>query len=441
MQPHVIIVGGGFAGLHAAKALAKQPVRITLIDRRNYHLFQPLLYQVAMAGLSPGNIAAPLRGILRNQKSVRVLLGEVRDIDPDNRTVTLDDGSNLSYDYLVVATGSSHSYFGHDEWEPVAPGLKSLADALEIRQRVLLAFEKAEREQDPAARQAWLTFVVVGGGPTGVELAGALGELANYTLRGNFRSIDPSSARIYLIEGLERVLPPFDPSLSAKAEASLRRLGVTVRTKTLVTNVTPDYVVLKRGDQEEVLPCKTVLWAAGVQASPMGKLIQERTGVQLDRVGRVMVEPDLSVQGYPSLFVIGDLAHFAHGLERPLPGLAPVAMQQGDHIGRVIASRLANRPAAPFRYRDKGTMATIGRAAAVAEIVGLKLSGFIAWLTWLFVHLMYLVGFENRILVFLQWAWNYFTYKRGVRLIVGRFGAGAPESIGSGAPAQRQGGA
>lgn len=417
-QPHVIIIGGGFAGLNAAKALAKLSVRVTVLDRRNYHLFQPLLYQVAMAGLSPGNIAAPLRGILRGYPSVQVLMGEVEDIDPQALVVRLADGESLGYDFLIVATGASHSYFGRDEWATAAPGLKTIEDALEIRRRVLLAFEEAEREPDPVLRQARLTFVVVGAGPTGVELAGALGEMAHYTLRNNFRTIDPSLAHIILVEAMDRVLPPYTPALSAKAETSLEQLGVTVRTGTLVAAVEPHQVTLRHGEQEEVIPCRTVLWAAGVQASPLGKVLQARSGAELDRVGRVLVEPDLSVQGYPNLFVVGDLAHFAHGLERPLPGLAPVAMQQGNHVAKVIAARLENRAPEPFHYRDRGTMATIGRAAAVAQIGRVQLSGLIAWLAWLFIHLMYLVGFDSRVLVFLQWVWNYVTYRRGVRLIV-----------------------
>lgn len=419
-QPQVVIIGGGFAGLNAAKALARLPVRVTLLDRRNYHLFQPLLYQVAMAGLSPGNIAAPLRGILRGYPSVRVLMGEVADFDPQAQVVRPADGESLRYDFLIVATGASHSYFGHDEWSTAAPGLKTMEDALEIRRRVLLAFEEAEREPDPAMRRAWLTFVVIGAGPTGVELAGALGEMAHYTLRNNFRTIDPSSARVILVEAVDRVLPPYAPALSAKAQASLEQLGVTVRTGTMVSAVEPHQVTLRHGDQEEVIPCRTVLWAAGVQASPLGKVIQEQTGAALDRVGRVLVEPDLSVRGYPTLFVVGDLAHFVHGLERPLPGLAPVAMQQGSHVAKVIAARLENRAPEPFHYNDKGTMATIGRAAAVGQIGRLQFSGLIAWLAWLFIHLMYLVGFDNRVLVFLQWVWNYVTYRRGVRLIVGQ---------------------
>lgn len=424
-KPHVVIVGGGFAGLNAAKSLAKLPVRVTLLDRNNYHLFQPLLYQVAMAGLSPGNIAAPLRGVLRGRSSIKVLMGDVRDIDPDQQVVSLADGETIPYDYLIVATGASHSYFGHDEWAQDAPGLKTIEDALDIRRRVLWAFEQAERESDPAVRQALLTFVVVGAGPTGVELAGALGEMAHHTLRDNFRSIDPASARVLLVEALDRVLPPYPPDLSARAAASLERLGVTVRTSTMVAAVDAQSVTLRstdetQGDQEEVVPCRTVLWAAGVQASPLGKVIHERTGAELDRAGRVKVEPDLSVPGHPNLFVLGDLAHFAHGLDRPLPGLAPVAMQQGNYVAKLIRARLENRPIQPFHYIDRGTMATIGRAAAVAQIGRLHLSGLIAWLTWLFVHLMYLVGFDNRVLVFVQWVWNYMTYRRGVRLIVER---------------------
>jgi NADH dehydrogenase len=434
MRPHVVIVGGGFAGLEAAKALAKLPVRVTLIDRRNYHLFQPLLYQVAMAGLSPGNIAAPLRGILRHKQSVDILLGEVRDIDPARRTVTLADGAELTYDYLIVAPGTSHSYFGHDEWAEDAPGLKSLEDALEIRRRVLLAFEQAERETNLAVRQAWLTFVVVGAGPTGVELAGALGEMAIFTLRGNFRQIDPSSAHVVLVEAGERVLPVYAPELSAKAEAQLRRLGVTVRTKTAVVGVNDHAVTLRSGGRDEVLPCRTIVWAAGVQASPLGKIIQERTGATLDRAGRVIVEPDLSVKGFPALFVAGDLAHYAHGLAQPLPGLAPVAIQQGRYLAKVIERRLRGQPAAPFHYFDKGTMATIGRAAAVAQIGPLRLSGLLAWLSWLFIHLMYLVGFANRVLVLIQWIWSYVTYSRGVRLIVGQARA---QRAAPSAPAER----
>lgn len=418
MNPHIVIVGGGFGGLYAAKRLAKQSVHVTLIDRRNHHLFQPLLYQVATAGLSPGNIAAPLRGILVRQARVRVLLGEVRDLDAKANAVVLADGSRIEYDYLIIATGASHSYFGKDEWAKYAPGLKTLEDALEIRRRVLMAYEQAERTDDVALRQALLTFVVIGGGPTGLELAGALAEMAHLTLRGNFRSIDPTEAKILLVELADRVLPPFPPELSAKAEASLEGMGVTVMTKTKVIDVGERHVVIQQGEQTQEISTHTVLWAAGVQASPIGKVVQAQTGAALDRVGRVVVEPDLSVAGYPNLFVIGDLASFTHGLERPLPGVAPVAMQQGRYVADVIAQRQLGKSAEPFRYQDRGSMATIGRAAAVAQIGRWKLSGYPAWLSWLFIHLLYLAEFDNRILVFVQWVWNYFTYRRGVRLIL-----------------------
>ena len=427
---HVVIVGGGFGGLNAAKSLAKKGARVTLIDRRNHHLFQPLLYQVATAGLSPGNIASPLRGILRRHPTVQVLLGEVSDIDAPGNAVILADGSRITYDYLILATGASHSYFGNDAWATYAPGLKTLEDALDIRRRVLLAYEEAERSTDPAERDAWLTFVVVGGGPTGVELAGALGELAHLTLRKNFRHIDPSSAKILLIEAADRILPPYPPELSAKAAKSLEELGVTVMTNTMVTNITDHDVTVRQGENTITIPCRTVLWAAGVQASPLGKVIHARTGAELDRVGRVIVEPDLSVPGFPNIFVIGDLAHYAHGLERPLPGIAPVAMQQGKYVAQVIAHRVAGTPVEPFHYHDKGIMATIGRAAAVAQIGRLRLSGYPAWLSWIFIHLLYLAEFDNRVLVFLQWMWNYFTYERGVRLILNQ-GIQTPQSTPS----------
>jgi NADH dehydrogenase len=417
--PHIVIVGGGFGGLYAAKRLAKHPLQITLIDRRNHHLFQPLLYQVATAGLSPGNIAAPLRGILRGHDNVRVLLGEMQGLDAKNNAVILTDGTHIAYDYLILATGASHSYFGNDQWAGYAPGLKTLEDALEIRRRVLLAYELAERSTDSAERQALLTFVVIGGGPTGLELAGALGEMAHLTLRDNFRSIDPSEAQILLIELADRILPPFVPELSQKAAESVTRLGVTVMTQTKVTDVTDRHVTVMQGDSTRVIPTRTVLWAAGVQASPLGKVVQEQSMAVLDRAGRVVVEPDLSVAGLPNLFVIGDLASYTHGVERPLPGVAPVAMQQGRYVADAILMRQRGETPAPFRYQDKGSMATIGRAAAVAMIGKWKLSGYPAWLSWLFIHLLYLAEFDNRILVFFQWVWNYFTYRRGVRLILG----------------------
>ncbi len=418
MNPHVVIIGGGFGGLNATKKLAKQGVRVTLIDRRNHHLFQPLLYQVATAGLSPGNIAAPLRGIFKRYNNVEVMLGEVSELDAAGNAVVLTGGSRIAYDYLIIATGATHSYFGNDQWATDAPGLKTLEDALDIRRRVLTAYEEAERAEDPAVRDAWLTFVVVGGGPTGLELAGALGEMAHHTLRDNFRRIDPASAKILLIEAADRVLPPFLPELSAKAEEDITKLGVTVMTKTMVTGISDMDVTVRQGETTSTIPCRTVLWAAGVQASPLGKLIQAQTGAELDRAGRVTVEPDLSVPGFPNLFVIGDLAHFAHGLERPLPGVAPVAMQQGRYMAEVIASRIAGTPAPVFKYNDKGSVATIGRASAVAQIGRWKLTGYPAWLSWLFIHLIYLLEFNNRILVFVQWMWNYFTFERGVRLIL-----------------------
>lgn len=419
LVPHVVVIGGGFGGLYAVQALAKHPVQITLIDRRNHHLFQPLLYQVATAGLSPGNIAAPLRGILHRYRNVKVLLAEATDIDAVGKAVILGDGDRLEYDYLIIATGATHSYFGNDAWAMYAPGLKTIEDAEEIRRRVLLAYEMAERTDDPAERAAWLTFVVVGGGPTGAELAGALGEMAHFTLRGNFREIDPASSKVILVEAVDRILPPYPPDLSAKAAASLEKLGVTVMTNARVTAVESHQVTVTHNEETKVIPCHTVLWAAGVQASSLGKVVNTRTGAALDRAGRVMVEPDLSVAGYPDIFVIGDLAHYAHGVDRPLPGIAPVAMQQGKFVAEVILGRMGEeKPELPFRYHDRGSMATIGRAAAVAQIGRLHLSGVLAWLSWLFVHLLYLVGYDNRILVFFQWFWNYITYKRGVRLIL-----------------------
>ncbi len=419
-QHHVVVIGGGFGGLQVAKALRRAPVQLTLIDRRNFHLFQPLLYQVATGGLSPANITAPIRAILKRQANVEVLMGEVIDIDVANRRVILSDGA-VPYDTLVVAAGVRHHYLGHDQWEDMAPGLKTIEDALNIRRRVLLAFEAAERETDPAAIRRWLTFVVVGAGPTGVELAGALGEIANYTLRQNFRHIDPTQARILLVEGTGRVLPTYPPRLSQNAADSLARLGVTVCTNTFVTDVQPDSVTLKRGEQVETIPARTVLWAAGVQGSPLGRALAEATGVQLDRAGRVLVQPDLSLPGHPEIFVIGDLANYPYQGGQPLPGLAPVAMQQGAYVAGLIQQRLRGEGGAPrpFHYRDRGTMATIGRAAAVADLRLIRLSGLPGWIAWLFVHLMTLVEFQNRVLVLFQWAWNYFTRNRSARLITG----------------------
>jgi NADH dehydrogenase len=418
-QHRVVIIGGGFGGLYAARALRKMPVDVTLIDRRNFHLFQPLLYQVATGGLSPANIAAPLRAVLKRQRNTRVLLAEAAGFDLARRQVILRDGT-LSYDTLLVATGSTHHYFGHPEWEKFAPSLKTVEDATAIRRKVLSAFELAERCDDPGRRAALLTFVVVGGGPTGVELAGAVADVARYTLRGNFRSIDPASARVILVEGIDRILGTYPPKLSQKAERSLARLGVTVRTGTIVTDIRPEQVTVRCGGATEVIGTHTVLWGAGVQGSPLGALLAEAAGVQPDRAGRVMVEPDCSLAGHPEVFVIGDLANFSHQTGKPLPGVAPVAMQQGKYVADLIGARLRGKPpGAPFHYRDRGNMATIGHAAAVADLGWLWLSGWLAWVTWLFIHILFLIEFDNRILVLTQWAWNYWTRNRSARLITG----------------------
>jgi NADH dehydrogenase len=415
--PHqVVTIGGGFGGLSAVLCLKNAPMGVTLIDRRNFHLFQPLLYQVATGGLSPANIAAPLRAILKNQRNTRILLAEVTDIDVARRRVILG-GAEVRYDSLVVATGARHHYFGNDQWEVVAPGLKTVEDATEIRRRILLAFERAEREPDPEERRAWLTFVIVGGGPTGVELAGALGELAHHTLRGNFRAFEPAAARTILVEGTERVLPTYPPQLSTRAAAALVRLGVTPRTGAMVTEVQPDSVTIKIGGRSDRIATHTVLWAAGVKASPLGRILSKATGAALDRAGRVIVGPDLSLPGHPEIFVIGDLAHFSHQTGEPLPGVAPVANQQGRYVATLLKRRLQGGGLSPFRYRDRGNLATIGRAAAVADFGRIRFSGYLAWLAWLFVHLMKLVQFENRLLVFVQWLWNYLTRNRSARLI------------------------
>ncbi len=425
----VVIIGGGFGGLKAAKGLARVPVQVTLVDRRNHHLFQPLLYQVATGALSPANIAAPLRALLRRQANAQVLLGEVIDLDVASRRIVLRDGE-LSYDTLVVAAGATHSYFGHSVWEPLAPGLKTIDDATSIRRQVLLAFETAERLKDHDVRHAghepaadeiasWLTFVIVGAGPTGVELAGAVAELAHETIRRDFRAADPTRARILLVEATDRVLPPFDPKLSEKARAALERMRVEVRTGTLVTSVEPGAVVLKQGDRVERVAAQTILWSAGVQASPLARILSERTGAELDRGGRIRVQPDLTLAGYPEILVIGDMAHCPGPDGKPLPGLAPVAMQQGTYAARLIEERLANRTLPPFHYRDFGAMAMIGRMKAVCNLFGLRYAGPFAWLTWLFIHLMQIVQFESRILVLVQWGWNYLSRNRSARLITG----------------------
>jgi NADH:ubiquinone reductase (H+-translocating) len=416
---HVVIVGGGFGGLYAAQKLRRVPVQVTLIDQRNYHLFQPLLYQVATGGLSAGDISSPIRAVLAANKNTQVLMEEVVDILPNEKQIRLKNGTTLTYDSAIVATGAGHHYFGRDEWEDLAPAMKTVEDALEVRRRIFLAFEAAEKELDPIKRQALLTFVVVGGGPTGVELAGALGELAHTTLKQDFRHINTQDTQILLLEGLDRLLPPYPPELSAKAEQSLEELGVTVRTQTLVTEIEGDRVTLRYQGKEEVLRTCNVLWAAGVKASGLGKVLSERTGVELDRMGRVVVEPDLSVKGHPDLFVIGDLAHFNHGREQPLPGVAPVAMQEGMYVAKLIRQRLQQNDLPPFQYWDVGNLAVIGRHAAVADLGFIKFSGFFAWWIWVFAHIYYLIEFDNKLIVLLQWSWNYFTQKKGARLITG----------------------
>src|SRR5271169_5073531 len=418
--PRVVIVGSGFGGLQAALHLARLPVKITLIDRRNYHTFQPLLYQVATAGLSPGEIASPIRSILRSYKNIAVLMAEVTGFDLKGCSVETPDGE-IPYDYLIVAAGASHAYFGHDDWEPFAPGLKTIEDALEIRRRVLLAFELAERQAAAGETGSPLNFVVVGAGPTGVELAGTLAEICRHALAHEFRSIDPARTHIVLIESGPRVLPAYAEDLSRSAQGQLNRLGVEVRTSTTVTCIEPGAVYA--GSTR--LPATVVLWAAGVAASPLGK----KLGAAVDRAGRVLVQPDLSVPGHPEVFVIGDLAALKDAQGKMLPGVAPVAIQQGRFVAKVIRAEVESRTKAisvagsktraPFHYWDKGSLATIGRAAAVAEFGRIHISGFIAWLSWLFVHILFLIGFRNRLLVFIQWAWSYVTYERGARLITG----------------------
>lgn len=409
-MPHVVIIGGGFGGLYAARALRRAPADITLIDRRNHHVFQPLLYQVAMAALSPGDIASPIRWILRRQKNASVLLAEARSIDVARKRVMLTDGE-LAYDFLIVAPGATHAYFGHDDWRPLAPGLKTLDDALEMRRRVLVAFERAERETDPARQRALLTFVLVGAGPTGVELAGALAEISRQSLARDFRRFDPGSARIVLIEAGPAVLSAFPPHLRDAARHDLERLGVEVITGTPVTDVQCGAVTV--GDKR--IEAATILWAAGVAASPLGATL----GARLDRAGRVYVKPDLTIEGHPEVFVIGDLAVVEGNDAKPLPGVAQVAIQTGKHAAHNIMRALEEQPYRPFKYKNLGNMATIGRASAVAEFPSFTMKGLPAWVAWLFVHILNLIGFRNRIVVMVQWAWAYITYQRGIRLITG----------------------
>jgi NADH dehydrogenase len=415
----VVIIGGGFGGLSAARQLKHAPVEVTLLDRCNYHLFQPLLYQVATGALSPANIAAPLRHILKNQRNTKVLLAEATHIDAANRRVILSDGS-IDYDTLVVATGASHQYFGHNEWEQFAPGLKTIEDATDMRSRILLAFEAAERESDREKLHAWMTFVIVGAGPTGAELAGTLGEIANDTLRHDFRNINPSEARIILVEGAGRVLPTYPEKLSEAARKMLTRLGVTVRTGAMVTDIAHGLVTIREGDRIETIPTRTVLWAAGVLASPLGRILAAEAGAKLDKAARVMVGPDLTIAGHQEIFVIGDLANFSHQNGKPLPGVAQPAIQEGHYVGKAIKRRLRGEKIESFHYADKGNLATIGRAAAVADLNWVRLSGWPAWMIWLFIHLLYIVQFQTRLLVLLQWAWLYITYDRSARLITGK---------------------
>ncbi len=413
----VVIAGGGFAGLYAARSLGKE-VHLTLIDRRNFHLFQPLLYQVATGGLSPGDIASPLRAILNRNPNAHVVTAEIVGFDPVGRKVLLADGE-VPYDTLIVATGVTHDYFGKSDWAERAPGLKTIEDATEMRRRILLAFEAAEREPDAEVRRSWLTFVVVGAGPTGVELAGAIAELANTTMKDDFRAIDPRDARIVLFEGADRILPPFVPSLSERAGRSLRRLNVEVLTRAMVTHIDEDAVRYVKDGEEHSLEARTVLWAAGVKASPMGKALADGTGVPLDRVGRVEVLPNLTVPGYPDIFVLGDLASVKLPDGNLVAGVAPAAMQMGRYAAKVVVNRLKGSPTMPFRYMNKGSLAVIGRNAAVADLGFVRFGGILAWLVWIFIHIMYLVGFDNKVLVFFQWGSNYFTRKRGARLITG----------------------
>ena len=412
-MPRVLIVGGGFGGLYAARAFKRQAVDVTIVDRRNHHVFQPLLYQVATAALSPGDIASPIRWILRHQRNVEVLLGEVARIDPAASTAHLADGAALAYDYAIVSAGATHAYFGHDVWRPFAPGLKTLEDALEMRRRVLLAFERAERESDPARRVSELTFVIVGGGPTGVELAGALAEIARKSLAHDFRHFDPGSAKIILVEAGPAVLATFPAPLREAARHDLVRLGVDVRVNTMVTNVGPGFVDAAGAR----IAAETILWAAGVAASPLGATL----GAPTDRAGRVLVQPDLTIPGHPNLFVIGDLASLNGEDGKPLPGVAQVAMQMGAHAAHNVRRAIAGQPLRPFKYRDYANMATIGRASAVGDFHWVQVKGLVGWLAWLFVHIFNLIGFRNRIVVMIQWAWAYFSYQRAIRLITGGY--------------------
>jgi NADH dehydrogenase len=419
-RSRVVIVGGGFGGLCAAQALKSAPVEVTLIDRRNFHLFQPLLYQVATGSLSPGEIAAPLRGVLSGQKNTRVLLGEVVDISPESKSISLADGAIVEYDSLIVAAGSQSSYYGHDQWRQWAPSLKSLEEATEIRHKILYAFEVAERLADPVARKAWLTFVIVGAGATGVELAGAIGEIARQTLKNDFRNINPREARIILMDGAPRVLMPFPEELSQKATRSLEKLGVEVQIGVMVRDIDRDGVTLRDNGQNTRLEAKTVIWAGGVSVPALGKTLAMRLNAETDKGGRIKIGPELTVPGHPDIYVVGDLAFSLDGAGKPLAGVAQVAMQQGSYAAKAITRKITGRKELqPFEYFDKGSLAVIGRAAAVAKVFGFNLSGLPAWLVWAFIHLMYIVEFQSRILVFIHWAFQDLTSSRGARLITG----------------------
>ncbi len=415
----VVIVGGGFGGLNAAQALRRAPVDLTLIDKRNFHLFQPLLYQVATGGLSPGNIAAPLRSILERQKNCHVVMGDVQGFDTARRAVLLADGE-FPYDTLVIAAGAQSSYFGHDEWEHIAPGLKSIEDAIEIRRKVLTAFEAAERSNSELERREWMTFMVVGGGATGVELAGTLAEISRHTLRHEFRRINPAEAQIVLVDAAPQILGAYDPGLAAKGANSLVTMGVSVRTHTKVLAMSERSITLETEGRSETLATRTILWAAGVKGASLGKQIATAFGAELDRAGRVIIQPDLTINHHPNVFVIGDLAHFQQENGKLVPGVAPAAIQQGKYVAKLIATRLKGQKLSPFQYKDLGSLATIGRRSAIAEIGSWKVTGLIAWLMWLFIHLIQLVRFENRLIVLVQWGWNYITFSRSARLITGK---------------------
>jgi NADH:quinone reductase (non-electrogenic) len=428
----VVILGGGFGGLAAAQKLKLAPVEVTLIDRRNFHLFQPLLYQVATGSLSPGEIAAPLRGVLSRQKNTRVLLGEAVDVDPQSKRLILRDGATFEYDSLIVATGTQSSYYGNDSWREWAPSLKSVEEATAIRHKILYAFERAERAATPAEALAWLTFVIVGAGATGLELSGALAEIARETLRHDFRKINPQEARIILMEGAPRVLGPFPEDLSAKAEKLVTRLGVEVIKGVMVTKIDAAGVTFKRGDASDTLAAKTVLWAGGVTATPFGRKLAERTNSESDRSGRIKVNGNLTVPNFPDIFILGDLAHALDEKGTLLPGVAQVAMQGGGYAAKAIRARLdKKKEPPPFRYFNKGEMAVIGRAAAVANIFGIHVSGLLAWLMWVFIHLIYIVEFQSRIIVFIQWGFEYLTFSRGARLITGEAATDSVDQAGT----------